>query len=399
MPSVPRVGRVFSPLDEALHLLPGHTASPRLLELIARLGTWFPFEQVPVALAFLTGAAISADTARRWTEESGKALVAVEADEVERLERTSPPVPDGAPVQQLSADGAMVPLTGGVWAEVRTVAIGTVTQRTNRDGEQEPHCTDLSYFSRLTDAETFTRLATIATHRRGTEHAGTVVGVMDGAPWLQSFLDMQCPDAVRILDFPHAAEHLSTAAHAVYGAGSDTAQAWLTTQLTTLKEKDPDLVLAALRALPAHGEAATIRDRELHYLETRRSQINYATFRHHGYPIGSGIVESANKIVIEDRMKRSGMHWKRESVNPMVALRAMERSGDWDERWVVIWQRQQDTIHEVRRLRGLTRIAARPQRTEPVSSPPAAPTPVRLGVLDGPPMMVNGKPTKHHPWR
>lgn len=370
------------------------------MQLICRLGTWVPFEQVPEALSFVSGASVSASSARHLTEEAGTALVAVETAEAEHIERTCPPAPAGPAVQQLSADGAMVPLTGGEWAEVRTLAIGTVEQRLNREGEQEAHCTDLSYFSRLTDAETFTRLAVIATHKRGTEQAGTVVGVMDGAVWLQRFLDVHRFDAVRILDFPHAAEYLADAAHAVFGAGTSAAATWLTTQLHDLKHSDPATVLAALRALPAVGEGASVRDRSVRYLEERREQIAYPSFRASGYPIGSGIVESANKVVVEDRMKRSGCHWKRENVSPMVALRAMERSGDWGERWVVIWQRERTEATRPRAERHRMWEAAKAkQEAEEAARAPVAPRPQRLGVLDGPATMVNGKPTKHHCWR
>ena len=80
------------------------------------------------------------------------------------------------------------------------------------DGLPEAHTLDLSYFSRLADAETFTRQTYVETYRRGTESAGVVCAVQDGAEWLQGLVDVLRPDAVRILDFPHAVEHLTSAA-------------------------------------------------------------------------------------------------------------------------------------------------------------------------------------------
>lgn len=128
------MGEVFSPLEEELALLPG-TLSPRLVESIARLGTWMPFEQVPDALAFFTGVPVSTETVRRRTEEAGAALVAVEEQDAARAEPDEPPSPVGPAVQQRSADGAMVPLVGGGWAEVKTLAIGTVVPAPpNEDG-------------------------------------------------------------------------------------------------------------------------------------------------------------------------------------------------------------------------------------------------------------------------
>jgi hypothetical protein len=312
---------LFSPLDEELALRPGRY-SPYLQQCVVRLGTWLPFEQVPEALAWFTQVRVGRETARRLTERAGAALVAQETARVEQLEQHWPaPVPPPT-LHQVSVDGAMVPLVHGEWAEVKTLAIGRVVQRSG-----EPHATELSYFARLADADTFRRLAWAETHRRGITLAPRVCAVVDGAEWCQTFLTRHCPDAVRILDFPHAAGYLSTAAQAMFGAGTPEASEWLGPQLHRLKHADPAGVLAALRALPVAEAltpeaAAEKRDSAVAYLEARLPQIQYAQFRAAGYPIGSGAVESANKLVVEARLKGSGMHWARANVNPMVVLRA-----------------------------------------------------------------------------
>jgi hypothetical protein len=110
--------------------------------------------------------------------------------------------------QLLSSDGAMVPLVGGVWAEAKTVVIGHVKSK-QTPGKQRPEqrveTVTLSYFSRLTDCETFGRLATVETERRGVGLAKEVGAVQDRAEWIQGFVDLHRPDALRILDFAHAA--------------------------------------------------------------------------------------------------------------------------------------------------------------------------------------------------
>ena len=77
----------------------------------------------------------------------------------------------------------------------------------------------------------------------------------------------------------------------------------------------------------------------LEYLEKRRGQIRYAEFHAEGYPIGSGAVESANKLVVEARLKGSGMHWARKNVDPMLALRTVVCSERWGEVWPEICRR------------------------------------------------------------
>jgi len=358
---MPVLPPLFFPLDDELRL-PAGPLSPYLHESVVRLGTWLPFEQVPRGLAHFTQATVSADTARRLTEAAGAALVAWETAEVARWEVAGLPGPPGPAVQQVSVDGAMVPLVHGEWAEVKTLAIGTI----ERGADAAPRVTAVSYFSRLAEAATFCRLGRLECYRRGTATAGLVCGICDGAEWCQHCLDWYCPGAVRILDFPHAAEHLSTAAQAAFGAGTAALSEWLGTQLHALKHDDPATVLAAVRALPvtaataAPGAAAT-RDEVLAYFEKRRAQIRYAEFQAAGYPIGSGLVESANKLVVEARLKGSGMHWARANVNPMVALRAVACSDRWTEAWTAV--------------RAQARQEAAQRRRAGRARPPAPPTP------------------------
>lgn len=362
-----------------------------------RLASWMPFAQAAEHLAFFWGVTVSAATVRRQTEAAGAAYVAVQTAQVDRLLAQPPPDPPGPALQQVSADGAMVPLVGGVWAEVKTVAIGTVRQAA---ASGAIHTGDLSYFSRRADHTTFTHLALCETHRRGVATAGTVVGVMDGSPWLQSFLDYHRPDAVRILDFPHVLEHLSRAAQATFGPGTAATAQWLEEQAHILKHGDPADVLAAIRALPtatAHDPvaAAAARDATGGYLDSRRAQITYAQFHRAGYPIGSGMVESANKLVVEARLKGSGMHWAAGHVDAMLGLRTIACADRWGEAWpqIVAQQRAATTRYRA--------VHSQRQRTiEAVTSlamPPASASarPRSPGVPQLPPQRA----ATTHPWR
>jgi hypothetical protein len=341
-----------------------------------------------MALSF--GLTVSADTVRRLTEQAGAVQVAVEQAELERLEREAPPELDGPAVQQVSADGAMVPLVGGTWAEGRTIAIGTVEER---DGAV--HTTELSYFARVTSADQFIRQVTLPTHERGTRGAGQVVAIMDGATWLQELIDEQCPGAVRILDFAHAASYLSAAAHAAYGTDSPEATAWYEEWKEGLKSGEPEAVLTALRGLPpSTTEASRARRAALRYLSRRQDQITYAVFRAQGYPIGSGSVESGGKLVIEARLKGSGMRWAPRNVNPLLALRGPLRSGRWTTMWPRLCEAWRDEVHRRRVAGRKRRQAARAAQQAAAASPPAPPPQRERKKL-----VENGRPTEDHPWK
>ncbi len=358
MGSVQCVGWGFFPLDEELGLVPGGL-TPRGQESLVRLSSWMPFERAVELLADMQGICVSPAQSRRSTERVGAVYAELQEEEVERLEKETPAAPPGAEKMQMSADGAMVPLLHGEWQEVRTLVIGEVQPAVQERGEWVVHTRNLSYFSRKTSSEEFARLALVEIQRRGVENARQVAAVMDGSDWLQGFTDYHRPDAVRILDFPHAGEHLSQVGEFLYGEATPEARQWLQERLHQLKHEGPRPVFAELRRLQAqHPEAAEISG-TLVYLQKREQQIQYPRFQAQGWPIGSGIVESGNKLVVEARLKGSGMHWAEPHVNPMLALRNIVCSGRWKEDWPKIETRlrqqvfrQKSALHQSRRKPG-----------------------------------------------
>ncbi len=381
--------------------------STTLAEGVVRLGTRMPFAQAATELAFFWGVELEETTVRRYTQAAGRAYLAEQAAELEHLERERPPAPPGPPVQYLSADGAMVPLVGGDWAEVKTLAIGRVELRPGAEGLPEAHTTDLTYFSRMADAETFTRQAYVEAHRRGTEAAKVVCAVQDGAEWEQGLVAVLRPDAVRILDFPHALEHLTEAVEAVFGAATPERREWLDQQAHTLKHAADGArqVLAALAQLPVHLAvdpiaAAQARERTVTYFTKRLPQLQYATFQAAGYPIGSGSTESANKLVVEARLKGSGMHWARAHVDPLVALRTVACTNRWSEAWPRITARLRGEAEQRRRSRWRAR---HPTHTPTLATAEPPPPPLPLAQATPPARrgksIVNGRPTVLHPWK
>src|SRR5436305_2165186 len=185
-------GSAFFPLHEELGLLSGGL-TPRGEETLV---SWMPYAQAQELFQDLVGIQVSKATARRLTLSTGEAVLAVCEVEVERLKQEVPQAPDGADKLLLSADGAMVHLVGGEWAEVKTVVMGEVSR--SKRGEV---CTQqISTFSRLSDAASCAEAALVETHRRGLEQASQVGAVQDGALWLQGLVDSHRADALRILD-------------------------------------------------------------------------------------------------------------------------------------------------------------------------------------------------------
>lgn len=374
-----------------------------------RLGTWLKFRPAAALLAALTGAQITEATARRQTEAAGAILVAWQEQEVARLERECPPAPPGPAKQLLAVDGAFVPLRHGEWAEVKTLALGVIGAPVYqaKTGEWVAPTRELSYFSRLADADTFGRLALLETQRRGTETAGVVAAVTDGAEWEQGFIDQHRPDAVRILDFPPAAQRLAPLAQAVWGSASQEATTWVAERTKALKADGATALLAEIEALcQAHPEAEGLAE-PTGYLRKRAGQMQYPTYRAQGLPIGSGAVESANKLVVEDRLTGAGMHWERGHVDPMLALRNAVCSDRWAEAWERIARGLREQAGQRRAARRERRAGAAAATAATAGRAETAPAKSAAGEAAPAPLEQSGagkgaeqrRPAGDHPWR
>lgn len=392
------VGWAFFPLDEQLGL-GSAGVTPRAEETLVRLACWMSFEAAQELLQDLLGVQVSKATARRATLASGEAALALGEREEERLKQEAPQAPRGADKQALSGDGAFVLLVDGEWVEVKTLTIGEVTHNTRGEVCLE----QLSCFSRLLDAQQFVEAALVETHRRGMEWATAVCAVQDGAPWLQGLVDYHRADAVRILDFAHAAEYIHEIGQAVQTAGGRLPAKWLEGVLHRLKHQGPERVLKHLAWLAARYPRSLIAEK-LAYLQKRQAHMQYPHYQAAGWPIGSGSVESANKLVVEARLKGAGMRWERHNVNPMLVLRNAVCNRRWHETW------QQAVVH--RRIARTQRRHARSQQRLKQACWTLALVGVRLHRLSQPPVPVSpptmggvntGRPTRRsasgYSWR
>jgi hypothetical protein len=186
----------------------------------------------------------------------------------------------------------------------------------------------VSSFSRLVDVETISQQAVVELHRRGVERADAVCAVTDGAEWRHRFVDDHCPTAVRILDFGHAAEYVNAIGQAAAEAGDALVPKWLEQQLHDLKHEGPEQVLTELRRLHAHHPTVRLLGEKLAYLEKREAHMQYPTYHEAGWPIGSGIVESANKRVCALPGTIASVEsylWREKSVNGSVFLGSVAR--------------------------------------------------------------------------
>lgn len=370
MSVVRSVAEAFFPLDKELQVPDGHLL-PHAQETLVSLSSEMPFGRVVKHLKRVLGVVVPVSTVRRQTLAVAERMLQGQNEQAQPLADC----PEEAAAERLamSSDGSMVPLVGGVWAEVKVVAIGQVERRRHK-GEEKIVTTQLSYFARMADAATFADQASGEMRRRGIERAKEVCAIQDGAEWIQGFVQGHRHDALRILDFAHAASYVSEIAVKVREAAGHLPAKWEEGILHRLKHEGPTRVLRHLSRLARRYPQM---QQQVTYLQKRQQFMDYPAYQREGWPIGSGSVESSHKFVVQARLKGSGMHWKPEHINPMLALRLALLN----ERWAESWQ-QQERLRQQQHL--LKRQASQQQRVRqqqsqdpprPVSSVPTASTP------------------------
>jgi hypothetical protein len=163
--------------------------------------------------------------------------------------------------------------------------------------------------------------------RRGI--ATYVHGLGDGANWIVLLCLARLGPFVRYtVDLYHVCDYLA----AVWPEARETVHE----RRDQLKSGEIERVLDALRE---RAEAPEVPDEKaparnaLRYLENRREQINYPAALAAELPIGSGLIESGNRHVLQRRLKQAGAWWLPAHLDAMACLRTTRASGAYADYW------------------------------------------------------------------
>ena len=371
-----RSSPVVSAFDKVLGIVEKFY-TPKTARVVSRLQALLVKEDVCAVLSEVGGVSVGDATVHRLPQ-SVMARYETRRDEVERRVREISHIPSEAVTVQVGLDGAMVP-QDGEYARPRgrepegEPAPARHERKYGVVGADPPPCSSdgsvgcawheasvgtlayfdftgehvgTTYFGRMPEANKATldqllraELATVLAQRPRLR----VVFASDGAPghW-NTIAQMRAglpeymrADAIELLDFFHAAEHLQDACDAIDGKGSPEGRVRRLTWCETLKEFDNGVtrVLQALRH--QRRQAPSERKRELidttiNYITKNQARMHYKEAIDQHLPIATGPTEAAAKSLVGVRMKRSGARYSQHGGQTILTLLASHRSGRFE---------------------------------------------------------------------
>jgi hypothetical protein len=154
------------------------------------------------------------------------------------------------------------------------------------------------------------------------------VVLSDGVTWIRNMVEEIFPDAQQILDFFHLCENMNLFAKHLFNLDESKYKPWAKDVCDQLKGSQYPLVLRELEAFK--GKKLEGCPVQLYgYISNNINNIDYAAYEKKGYFIGSGAIESGNKTVLQDRLKRAGMRWNTPTAQAMLTLKAKAESNLW----------------------------------------------------------------------
>jgi hypothetical protein len=305
-------------------------------EAMTLLGQRVTFEESEFFLNKFLKVEVSHETIQEFTEKIGRRIAADEKIRVQKIlnkdgyvisEETNNSLPKfGTAYMEL--DGSMVQTREENWKEVKNGILFTEKDRVQVD-KNHKELLKKKYFSVFNESDNsqnnFNNRATQAANDFGFHLYEKQVILGDGAVSIWNYASTYHPHAIQILDYCHACEYLGDAIISLN---------LVTNEKEVREEKFVQLENGKIEEiidwLYSQKQTQAIESC-IRYFQNNKQRMRYGDYKKMGLDIGSGAIESAHRIIVQIRMKSSGMHWGIKNVQSIISLRAKYLSGEWDD--------------------------------------------------------------------
>lgn len=325
------------PMDEALGLHDQYT--PAAVELMCWAGAMdSSFELASQTIERFAGLQIPSRQIQRTVNAFGPKVAAWMQN------RKSKPPDAPIPILNLQVDMTGIPARPEELQDVkgkqpdgsaktRQIKVGCVfTQSLDAKGQPQRDPFSSTYIAAFCDRTDFASMLWAEAIKRGYATARKTVFIGDGAEWIWNLVEDRFSDAVQIVDFYHACEHLYSLCRALE-TDDIRAKALFKRWRKRLKNNGlPGILVDAAQRLQTMKPADRVdAEAQLPYFETNAQRMRYGTFRRKGYFIGSGAIEGACRHVVAQRTKLSGMRWSCSGAQNVLSFRCLIKSNLFDQ--------------------------------------------------------------------
>jgi hypothetical protein len=164
--------------------------------------------------------------------------------------------------------------------------------------------------------------------------------VVDGAKCLSNLFEeifKEVKNKVLILDIIHALEYIWLIANANYKESSEEGKKYVYDKLKLILQGKVTSYITELEEEIKSEKLKKSKEntycKVITYLKNHSQYMKYDEYLAKGYPIGSGVVESACSHVVKDRMEITGARWGINGAEAILKLRSIVKSNDWDGYW------------------------------------------------------------------
>ena len=335
--------KCVAPLDEVLQIddLPFKMTREMMCEVAFWGQNQSSFETAAEIIKKVHGAAISDETVRNITDYVGKIVFEEDKriadktyEEILHMKYTK----NKKGIIYIQTDGAALNTRtkdseGSTWRENKLGMVfssDNVLKTKNKKGETTSRILKKEYTSYVGSVQEFKKHLFSCAVRNGYGEYKETVLLGDGATWIRNIKDELFPDAIQILDLFHLCENTYSFAKAIFRNDEAKYKPWAHSIIEMLENGEKHSAMKALKVLKNRKLPKGIVNLYT-YVTNNFDKIDYKDYKEKGYYVGSGAIESGNKVVLQKRLKLAGMRWNELTAQYLLSLRAKFESGLWFE--------------------------------------------------------------------
>lgn len=318
-------GKTYCPLEQSARII--LKATPRYAEQISHKSAEMASTQVAKDMANNHHRSIP----RSYIKKLSEAVAAVVQAKEETWTYRTPEKYNDVSTVSIGLDGTCMFLCNDGY---RQAMVGTLSLY-DADGERL-HTTYVATEPEYGKQKFKDRLDREIKHIKKSYPNATLIGLADGAAdnweYLKKYVDRQ------ILDFYHATEYLGDVAPIISRKIAEQKK-WLEETCHRLKHKHgaASRILTEIKGINKGKISKKLKEKlsaTITYFTNHKSKMSYAKERALNHPIGSGVTEAGCKVIVKQRMCKSGMKWKEKGAGLILSLRTLSYSdGRWDQFW------------------------------------------------------------------